>query len=49
MMRLLPDLAYGFNDHRTVGSQPLMSLFVVRKMKNIDWLDGEGMTRYRRA
>ncbi len=41
-------LAYGFNYYGTVGSNR-DEFVVVRKMKNIDWLDGEGNTRYRRA
>ena len=34
-------LAYGFNYYGTVGSNR-DEFVVVRKMKNIDWLDGEG-------
>ncbi len=41
-------LAYGFNYYGTVGSNR-DEFVVVRKMKNIDWLDGEGNDRYRRA
>ena len=41
-------LAYGFNYYGTVGSNR-DEFVVVRKMKNINWLDGEGNDRYRRA
>ncbi|XNM56235.1 respiratory nitrate reductase subunit alpha [Escherichia coli] len=34
-------LAYGFNYYGTVGSNR-DEFVVVRKMKSIDWLDGEG-------
>jgi nitrate reductase alpha subunit len=34
-------LAYGFNYYGTVGSNR-DEFMVVRKMKNINWLDGEG-------
>lgn len=37
-------LAYGFNYYGTVGSNR-DEFVVVRKMKNIDWLDGEGNDR----
>ncbi len=40
-------LAYGFNYYGTVGSNR-DEFVVVRKMKNINWLDGEGNDRYRK-
>ena len=40
-------LAYGFNYYGTVGSNR-DEFVVVRKMKNINWLDGEGNDQHRR-
>ena len=37
-------LAYGFNYYGTVGSNR-DEFIMIRKMKNIDWLDGEGRDR----
>lgn len=41
-------LAYGFNYYGTVGSNR-DEFVVVRKMKNIDWLDGEGTDQVQQA
>ncbi len=43
-MALTTTAAYGFNYYGTVGSNR-DEFVVVRKMKNIDWLDGEGNDR----
>ncbi len=41
-------LAYGFNYYGTVGSNR-DEFIIIRKMKNIDWLDDEGMNQVQEA